>query len=67
MKFFNNLDADDFKEFMGVLILVSVMIYLFLPISYTDAAIRGSMLTLLGVIIKHYFNDNNKGGTNESV
>lgn len=60
MKFFNNLDADDFKEFMGTLILLSVMCYLFLPVSYTDAAIRGSMLTLLGVIIKHYFDSNNK-------
>ena len=55
MEFFKNLNANDFREFMGTLILISVMLYLFLPITYTDAAIRGSMLTLLGVIIKHYF------------
>ena len=57
MKFFSNLNGNDFKEFIGTLILLSVMIYLFLPVSYTDAAIRGSMLTLLGVIIKHYFSN----------
>lgn len=67
MKFFSNLDASDFKEFMGTLILLSVMIYLFLPISYTDAAIRGSMLTLLGVIIKHYFDSGNKNNSNDDI
>ena len=55
MKFFKDLNAEDFKEFMTVLITISVMLYLFLPITFTDASIRGSMLTLLGIIIKHYF------------
>ena len=55
MKFFQNLNQEDFKEFMAVLITMSVLLYLFLPITFTDAGIRGSMLTLLGIIIKHYF------------
>jgi len=58
MKFFKDLNAEDFKEFITVLITLSVMLYLFLPITFTDASIRGSMLTLLGIIIKHYFDRN---------
>jgi hypothetical protein len=55
MKFFQNLSGEDFKEFIGTLILLLSMTYLFLPTEYTDPSIRGSMLTLLGVIVKHYF------------
>jgi hypothetical protein len=57
MEFFKNLNAKDFREFISTLILLCIMCYLFLPGDYTDASIRGSMLTLLGVIIKHYFGD----------
>lgn len=54
-QFFKNLSTGDFKEFMGTLILACVMTYLLLPTSYTDASIRGAMLTTLGIIVKHYF------------
>jgi len=60
MKFFKSLNAEDFKEFMAVLVTLSIVSYLFLPGDWTDAATRGSMLTLLGVIIKHYFGEKNK-------
>ena len=55
MEFFKNLNEDDFREFMSILITILVFVYLMLPTSYTDANIRGSMLVSLGVIIKHYF------------
>ena len=60
MKFFKNLSAEDFKELMAMLVTMTILLYLFLPIGYTDAAIRGSMLVLLGIIIKHYFVESKK-------
>ena len=55
MEFFKNINAEDFKELMAMLVTISIFAYLFLPGDWSDAATRGSMLTLLGVIIKHYF------------
>ena len=60
MEFFKNLSPEDFKEFMTILITLLVFGYLSLPLSYTDPAIRGSMLFSLGIIIKHYFDKNAK-------
>ena len=60
MEFFKNLDTDDFKEFIGMIILLCVMAYLSLPLSYTDPSIRGSMQALLVIIVKYYFDKTTK-------